>query len=43
MGMGEFKILFDDGARLGYGKTLGGAACGSGDGVCCNLSLKIAA
>jgi hypothetical protein len=33
MGMGEFKILFDDGARLGRWTTLGGAAWVAGDGV----------
>jgi hypothetical protein len=43
MGMGEFKIWFDDGARLGRWNTLGGAAWGAGDEVCRNLSLKIAA
>jgi hypothetical protein len=43
MGMGEFKIRCDDGARLGQGKTLGCVAWGAGDGVCCILSLKITA
>jgi hypothetical protein len=42
MGLGEFNIWFDDGAWFGHGKTLGGAAWGAGDGVCRNLSLKIA-
>jgi phage terminase large subunit-like protein len=42
MGMGEFKIWFDYGTRLGRGKTLGGAAWVARDGVCPYLSLKIA-
>jgi hypothetical protein len=43
MGKGEFKIWLDDSARHGRCKTIGGTAWGVGDGVCCNLSLKIAA
>jgi hypothetical protein len=41
--MGEFNIWFDDSARHGRWKTVGGTAWGVGDGVCRNLSLKIAA
>jgi hypothetical protein len=41
--MGEAKIGFDDSVRHGCWKTIGGTACGVGDGVCHNLSLKIAA
>jgi hypothetical protein len=41
--MGEAKIGLDDSARHGRSVTFGSAAGGVGDGVCCNLNLKIAA
>jgi hypothetical protein len=41
--MGEFKIWLGEGMRIGRGTTLAGEACVTGDGACCNLSLKIAA
>jgi hypothetical protein len=43
MGIGEFKIWFDDATRLGCCETCGGTASGAGDVGCHNLSLKIAA
>jgi hypothetical protein len=43
MGMGEFKIFFDEGAPLGRWTVLAGAAWVVGGGACCILSLKIAA
>jgi DNA replicative helicase MCM subunit Mcm2 (Cdc46/Mcm family) len=43
MGMGEFLIWADEGARLGRWTIVAGAAWVAGDGVCCILSLKIAA
>jgi hypothetical protein len=41
--MGEFQIWVDEGMRLGHGTTSAGEAQVTGDGACCNLSLKIAA
>jgi hypothetical protein len=41
--MGELNIWVDEGMRLGCVTTLAGEARVSGDGACCNLSLKIAA
>jgi hypothetical protein len=43
MSMGEFLIWADAGARLGGWTILAGTASVVGDGVCCILSLKIAA
>jgi hypothetical protein len=41
--MGEFNIWCGEGMRLGLGATLAGEGRVSGDGSCCNLSLKIVA
>jgi hypothetical protein len=43
MDMGEAKIGFDDSVRHGRWVNFGGAAASVGDGVCCTLSLKMAA
>jgi hypothetical protein len=41
MGMGEFNIWLGGGTMVGRETTLGGKICVTGDGACCNLSLKI--